>query len=521
MKTVSTARMREIEARMAAEYGVTTEMLMDRAGYGVAHEVRTLADRAGFTDPLIQIFAGRGNNGGDAFVAARYLAEEDFSVEVLLAGSERDLEGDALRAFHQIKEGKVKFTEVPTRGDWDRLQHEWPGGDILVDGLLGTGLSGPARGPIAGAIRYINANAKRGFVVSIDVPSGMNADTGIAPGDVVWADLTVAIGLPKVGYLSPRALEYVGTVTVADIGIPWDLMELADGPVELITAADLRAMIPRRLRNTHKGSYGHVLILAGSADYPGAPTLALAGAVRSGVGLATAYVPGSLAISVSAALPDAIVRSAPATPAGTMSAAFWDHLRPRLSDYSAILIGPGMTPHPDVRTLVERLLVECRVPLVLDADALNVLEGDAARVAEAAGPVILTPHPGEMGRLLGCSTAVVQEDREAASRKAIEKTSAIVALKGAGTLVGAPGRPLHLNLSGNPGMAKGGTGDVLAGLIAGLAGQGLEPFDAVRAGVYLHGQAGDSVALRGSQQTLLASDLAMELTGVFREIMLR
>ena len=521
MKTVSTTRMRQIEERMATDYGVTTEMLMDRAGYGVAHEVRTLADRAGFSDPLIQIFAGRGNNGGDAFVAARYLAEEDFSVEVMLAGAERDLEGDALHAFSQLKEAKVKFTEVPTRADWDRLQHEWPGGDILVDGLLGTGVSGPARGAIAGAIRYINANAKRGFVVSIDVPSGMSADTGVAPGDVVWADLTVAIGLPKIGYLSPRALEYVGTVCVADIGIPWELMEQADGPMEIITAADLRAMIPRRLRNTHKGSYGHALILAGSADYPGAPTLALAGAVRSGVGLVTAYVPGSLSLSVSAALPDAIVRPAPATTAGTLSAAFWEQLRPRLADYSAVLIGPGLTPHPEIRTLVERLLDECRVPLVLDADALNVLEREAARVARAKGPVILTPHPGEMGRLLGCPAAVVQEDREATLRKAVEKTGAVVALKGAGTLVGAPGRPIHLNLSGNPGMAKGGTGDVLAGLIVGLAAQGLEPFDAARAGVYLHGQAGDSVALRGSQQTLLASDLAMELTGVFRELMLR
>ena len=521
MKTVTAAQMREIDARMGAEFGLSGEMVMDRAGFGVARAVQNLADRAGFTDPLIQIFAGRGNNGGDAFVAARYLAEDDFEVEVWLAGSVRDLDGDALRAHGLLKAAKVKCTEMPTRADWDRLLGELPGGDILVDGLLGTGITGPARGPAAGAIRYINANASRGFVVSIDLPSGLHADTGAAPGDVVCADETVTIGLPKQGLLAPRALEYVGSVEVADIGIPWELVAPLAADRELITAADLRSFLPRRLRATHKGAYGHALLLAGSMAYPGAARLALGGALRSGAGLVTAVVPEGIWAATTGFFPEGIVRPGPMTDAGTLAARTWETIRPRLADYSAVLIGPGMTAHPETAELVRVALRECRAPLVLDADALNVLAGRMEPIATAAGPVVLTPHPGEMGRLLGCEPSLVQEEREAVLAKAVEKSGAVVVLKGAGTLVGAPGRGVHLNLSGNPGMATGGTGDVLAGLVTSLMAQGIEPFDAARAAVYLHGHAGDSVVLRGSQHTLMASDLIGELTGVFRELMLR
>lgn len=521
MKAVTAAEMREIDRKLTADYGLSGELLMDRAGFGVARAVQNLADRAGFTDPLIQVFAGRGNNGGDAFVAARYLAEEEYDVEVWLAGTVRDLEGEALRAHGLLKAAKVKCTELSTRADWDRLLNELPGGDILVDGLLGTGITGPARGPVAGAIRYINSNATRGFVVAIDLPSGLNADTGAAPGDVVCADETVTIGLPKKGMLTPRAIEYTGCLEVVDIGIPWELVEPLASGLELVAAADLRSFMPRRLRMTHKGTYGHALILAGSRDYPGAPRLALGGALRSGAGLVSAYVSESIRDVVSNFLPEAIVRGAPETETGSLAASVWDRVKPRLSEFSAILIGPGMTTHPETFALVQRVLAESPLPVVLDADALNVLAGRLEIVAKARSPVILTPHPGELGRLLGCPTAVVQEEREAIVRKAVEKANCTVVLKGAGTLVAAPGKAVHMNMSGNPGMATGGTGDVLAGLMVSLLAQGLEPFDAARAAVYLHGHAGDSVALRGSQHTLMASDLIGELTGVFRELMLR
>lgn len=521
MKIVTAAQMREIDRRLTADFGIGQDMLMDRAGFGVARAVQNLADRAGFADPLIQIFAGRGNNGGDAFVAARYLAEEDYEVEVWLAGTVRDLDGEALRAHGLLKASKIKCTELPTRSDWDRLLNELPGGDILVDGLLGTGITGPARGPVAGAIRYINSNATRGFVVSIDIPSGLNADTGAGPGDVVCADETVTIGLPKKGLLTPRAIEYAGSLEVIDIGIPWDLVEPIEQGLELITAADLRSCMPRRLRMTHKGSYGHALILAGSLDYPGAARLALGGALRSGAGLVSAYVPEPIRETVAGFLPEAIVRGVPATAGGSMASAAWGLIKPRMAEFSAVLVGPGMTTHPETKELVLRLLAECPLPLVLDADALNVLSGQTEFLGAAKAPLVLTPHPGELGRLLGCPTSVVQEEREATLRKAVEKTNATIILKGAGTLVASPGRAVHMNMSGNPGMATGGTGDVLAGLLVSLMAQGLEPFDAARAAVYLHGHAGDSVALRGSQHTLMASDLIGELTGVFRELMLR
>jgi NAD(P)H-hydrate epimerase len=521
MKTATAEQMRDIDRRLATDFGMSGEVLMDRAGFGVARAVQNLADRAGFTDPLIQIFAGRGNNGGDAFVAARYLAEEDYEVEVWMAGAARDLEGDALRAHGLLKAAKVKCNELPSRGDWDRLLSELPGGDILVDGLLGTGVTGPARGPVAGAIRYINSNATRGFVVSIDIPSGMNADTGAAPGDVICADETVTIGLPKKGLLMPRAIENAGSIEVIDIGIPWELIEPLEAGLELVTAADLRSCMPRRMRMTHKGTYGHALILAGSRDYPGAPRLALGGALRSGAGLVSVYVPACIHEIVAGFLPEAIVRAAPMTETGSLAAGTWDLIKPRLHEFSAILLGPGMTTHPDTLELVKRVLADSSVPVVLDADALNVVAGQIGLLAKSKGPLVLTPHPGELGRLLGCSAAVVQEEREATLLKAVEKSNATVILKGAGSLVATPGRSIHMNMSGNPGMATGGTGDVLAGLLVSLLAQGLEPFDAARAAVYVHGHAGDSVALRGSQHTLMASDLIGEMTGVFRELMLR
>jgi len=521
MKAVTSAQMKELDSRTIKECGIAGEVLMDRAGTGVADIVQCLARMSGYADPSVHLFAGRGNNGGDAFVAARRLKELDIDVEVWLAGAADEVVGDALKHLIKMKSAGVVLKELPTTEDWESLQVPYHGTDIVVDGILGTGITGPARGPASAAIRYINALSERSLVVSIDVPSGLNSDTGLAEGGAVKADVTVTMGLPKVGLLEPCAVDFVGTLEVVDLGIPDEMLSRLQSDRELITAEDLRRVIKRRARNSHKGDFGHLLIVGGAAGYAGAVALAAKAALRSGAGLVTVLVPGSIAPIVAGIVPEAMVHGVAETKEGSLLSACLKKWKRSIHDFDGLLVGPGMTACEDTRGLVESILSESRKPVLLDADALNVYAKKAGKIDKAACPVIITPHPGEMARLMGCSIAEVQADRYGTAQKAASDTGATVILKGAGTVVAEKNRPVSVNMTGNPGMATGGMGDVLAGLVAGLIAQGVVPFDAARAGVYLHGRAGDNVAWRSSQAGITAGDVIEELPLVFRELTAR
>lgn len=523
MRSVLVEQMRELERRVMAECEVTGEQLMDRAGFGVADAVQRLADETDTDGLSVLLVAGRGNNGGDAFAAARHLKAMGYRPTVWLAGEEKQVQGDALQHLSRMKAEDIPLEEVTTAADWEDAAANSPGTDFIVDGLLGTGSRGPARGPVASAIRFVNALSDEGRVVSIDVPSGLDADTGRSEGDCVQADLTVTMGLPKRGLLAQDAIEWVGRLEVADIGIPDDFMQALpmDTDREFIDLSDLRPLWPRRPRRAHKGTFGHALLLGGSTRYAGAIVMACRAAVRSGAGRVTALVPSSLVSLVVGAAPEAIVMGVPETPQGALSYEWWKAWKESLGEFSSVMIGPGLTCEESSRQLVRQVLRDCRVPLVLDADALNVQERRPSWVDAASCPVIITPHPGEMARLMNTTTETIQLDRYAAAREAAMRMKCTVVLKGAGTLVTAPGKPLCLNLTGNPGMAKGGSGDVLAGLLAGLLAQGIDPFDAARLAVYLHGRAGDAVAGRRSQAGLTACDIAQELPFAFRDLTLR
>ncbi|MBU1694445.1 MAG: NAD(P)H-hydrate dehydratase, partial [Verrucomicrobia bacterium] len=499
------------------------EVLMERAGQGAADIIHRLAEAAGFHHPLVHLLAGRGNNGGDAFAAARFLKEAGCSVQVWLAGAANDLQGDALRHFSRMKDAEIPLREMPTREDWQEALQYPAGADILVDGILGTGSTGPARGPAAGAIEYINLQSRQALVVALDLPSGLNADTGAAEGEAVRADVTVTMGLPKRGLVEPAALEYVGVVEVVDIGIPAEFVAQAtlSEDRELIHPTDLRPLLPRRPRDSHKGRYGHVLLIGGARGYAGAIAMAARAALRSGAGLVTVLTPAGVAPIVAGAALEAMVQSGPETETGSLSEDFWPDWRNQIDKFDAVLIGPGLTRHPNGLTIVRHLVRECSRPLVLDADALNVLEGQPHFIDKSRGPVVITPHPMELARLMVIDCGKIQQDRFAAVQSAAEATEATVILKGAGTLVARVGRPTQINLTGNPGMATGGTGDVLAGLLTSLLGQGLEPYDAARLAVYLHGRAGDMAALHKSQAGMTALDVAEELPFAFREISVR
>jgi NAD(P)H-hydrate epimerase len=388
----------------------------------------------------------------------------------------------------------IEILDQPT--DWIHAAVCGTDAEIIVDGLLGTGVSGAPRGAIVPAIDFIESQTNRALIVAIDVPSAM----------AVRADLTVTMGLPKVDCVQPENADAVGNLEVIDIGIPAEFIDAVKGApdMELLQPSDLAPLFPRRSRDTHKGDYGHVLCIGGSKGFSGAIAMASKAALRSGAGLVSACVPESIHALVASTVPEAMVHSV--LPEGR---------------WTAILAGPGMGRTATTREQVLHLLEASTVPLVLDADAICALSDHLDAIASATCPVILTPHPGEFAALFGLKAEEVQEDRFALARMAADRLGAIVVLKGAGTVVAAPNNPLAINSTGNPGMASGGSGDVLAGMVVGLAGQGMAPFEAACAAVWLHGHAGDLAAAEKSQASIIASDLIEKIPDAFHAVSCR
>lgn len=508
MKFVSAAGMREGEGRAILRHPSLDRALMERAGKGLAFAIRTLAHHLDSPDPAVRLLAGPGNNGGDAFAAALFLGDMGLEPEVWLACPAEKLKGSARHFFDRMVGAGISCRELASEADWDALEAEAAPPPILVDGLLGTGANGPPAGTIRRAIGYLRARSDASLIVSADIPSGMNADTGEASGAVVAADHTVAMGFPKAGMAAPAALETLGSLECAEIGLPAEFAEAipdARPDLQWISEADVRRILPRRRRDSHKGTHGRALLMGGDAPYPGAIVLAAQGAIRSGAGLVRVATSAPAASAAVVRVPEAIVGA-------DLSADF------PLEGMDSILAGPGLGRGPEARRLVARLLRETPGPLVLDADAIAVLAGKPEAVRSCAQPVVLTPHPGELALLLGREAADVQADRLAAAREAADRTGAVVVLKGAGTVVAKTGQPAWLNLNGNPGMACGGSGDVLAGLLAGLLAQKIPPFEAACAAVWLHGAAGDVAALRHTQAAMKAGDIAQALPDAFRQI---
>ncbi len=495
MKIVTASQMQELDRRTMAS-GIPGEELMQSAGEGLAEAIRRLASNHQLVDSPVLFVAGCGNNGGDAFVAARCLHEDGWPVECWLAGSEDRLKGDALAWFKKMKKADVPFLAQEDSEQWKHATECGTDAEIIVDGLLGTGASGEPRGIVADAIQFIDNQTGSALIVAIDVPSAM----------AVHADLTVTMGLPKSGSVQPENIDFVGNLEVIDIGIPSEFIEEAEGDpdLEFIHPSDLAPLFPRRPRDAHKGGFGHVLCIGGSKGFSGAIAMAGRSAARSGAGLVSAFVPDAIHSLVALAVPEVMVHS-------SMPDGKW----------TAVMAGPGMGRSAATREQVLQLLETSAVPLILDADAITMLAGRIEAISAAKCPVVLTPHPGEFAALFGLKVEDVQEDRFGMAKMAADRLGATIVLKGAGTVVAAPGVPMAVNLTGNPGMASGGSGDVLAGIIAGFAGQGIPSFEAACAAVWLHGRAGDLAAAEKSQASLIAPDLIEKLPEAFRNISCR
>ncbi len=511
MRLVTSEQMRALDRLAVTSHGIPAVALMRRAGSEVAQAVRRLVRATDTGDLTVVLVAGRGNNGGDAFAAARCLLDWGYKAQVRTTCAVGDLRGDA-RHFAALLP-KRAIVEGTDERVWDSDRPELLArGSVFVDGLLGTGGGGAPRGVIAAAVRWLQRASRVGPVVSIDLPSGFDADSGRVWDPCVRADLTVCLALPKTGLRSPAALELCGRVEIADIGFPAALRGDAEQDGwGWIAEPELATLFADRPRNAHKGTFGRVLVVGGSARYSGAAVLAARSALGAGAGLVTVLTPRAVAGVVASGAPEAIVLGTGAPDQPALAANALDEAGCDPAAFDAVVAGPGLTTANGCERLLERLLAKPCPNLLLDADALNLMEGRPERLREAAGPVTITPHPGEAARLLRCEPAEVQSDRAAAARSLAERSGATVVLKGAGTLVSAPGAGLHQTLAGNPGMATAGSGDVLAGLIGGLLAQGLVPLDAARLGVWWHASAGDLAAWRRGRESLTALTLVEHL----------
>ncbi len=500
MKLPTPSEMAALEQQAQSVHGISVASLMIRAGAGAADVARRLLRARG--GRRVVVLAGKGNNGGDGLVAARDL-DGDAAVLVLLVVPAEALRGDPAAHLAALRGRRMRIEDSAgrRRPGLDALLRE---SDLLIDAIFGTGFRGPAAGEPA---RIIDAANRSGVpILAVDVPSGIDAETGGAGAPCVRAAATVTMGLPKRGLMQYPAAAHAGRVYVADIGLPPALVDAAPIPVRLATAAWVDRTLPVRPADGQKGLFGRVALVAGARGFVGAAILSARGAIRAGAGLVTIGLPGSLAAVPAGSLPEAMTRALPETPEGTVAARALDEIAEWVAGSSVLAIGPGLTMHADVAALVRGLLPRIERPLVADADALNVLAGEPERLREVRAPVVITPHPGEMARLLGCAIADVQRDRVVTARAAAERLGVVVILKGARTVVASPDGRALIVPTGNGAMATGGMGDVLTGATAALLAAGMPAFEAAGCAVYLHGRAGDLAAV--SELGLLAHEVA-------------
>lgn len=505
MRALSSEESRRVEQDAVAQTGVGLGEMMEAAGTALAEEVALRAPEG-----AIVVLCGPGNNGGDGWVAARVLNRAGRDVRVLSTVEPGSLSGIAAEAAARaVDSGVVWAAPAGALSEADLA-----GADAIVDALLGTGSSLPLREPLPSWVAV--ANASGAYIVSADVPSGVDSDTGAVPGEAVSADCTVTFTAPKLGIVTYPGAEFAGEIVVAQVGVPVEIADVA-GAVEVWPAEKYAELLPRFAGDAHKNQRGRVLVVAGSGQFPGAAVLAARGAMRSGAGYVTLAVPESVVAVAQAHLLAAPVVSLAQGRLRTLSTHAIETVLDLARDYDAVVLGPGLTQADGAVACVRALVSRLDKPLLLDADGLNALV-DATELLDArTAPTILTPHPGELARLLGVSVGAIQSDRISSSQR-LAGASRVVVLKGAGTVTSSDRRKV-INTSGTPALATAGTGDVLAGLIGGLLAQGLGAFEAGALGAYVHGRAGEAAASDLTPVCVTAEDLPEYLPVAVAELL--
>jgi len=515
VKLATAAEMAAVDRCASECHGIAVVELMERAGRCTADAAELLLGPV--RGRQVALFCGRGNNGGDGFVAARILRARGAVARVVLVGLPAELRPEARAAWDAAQAAGVELAACATASALDAARARASGVDLVVDALLGTGFTPPARDLARAAIGLINSLGLP--VLAVDIPSGLAADDGRVMGEAVRATATVTFGYPKPGLVLHPGARHVGRLWLADIGFPPDTDDLVAGELRVTTPGDLAPHLAARDPESHKGTFGHVLLVAGSRGMAGAAALAARGALRAGAGLVTAALPAAISPLLLPGLPEAMLLPLPddGAPAGGRDAAAV--VTENLSRFSALAVGPGLSRGGGTARLVRDLCAAADLPLLLDADALDALAAAGRQaISRRRTPAVLTPHPGEISRLLGMSAAEVQADRVGAARACAGHFNAVVVLKGSRTVVAPPVGPSWINPTGNPAMAAAGMGDVLSGVIAAHLARGMAPLAAALLGVYLHGLAGDLAVVDSGPWGILASEVADRIPAAVRSL---
>ena len=522
MIILSANESRELDRLSQTAYGIPSYTLMRRAGEAVADAV--IREFGGAARSGALVVAGKGNNGGDGLVAARKLATHGIATRVILLTRNSNLKGDAARAYAELSElngqgRSVTIDEVVAEELVEAAFGNHPCG-VVVDGIFGTGLNAEVKGLAGAAINAMNGTGKP--IVAVDIASGLDADTGAIMGKAVRAALTVTFGYAKYGHVSYPGAELTGALELADIGFAAGAITQIEPAGRYVERAEAVPLVPRRASNTHKGTYGHPLIIAGSRGKAGAALIASRGALRMGAGLVTTAIPQEVAAIVASGQIELMTEPLPDRDGHFAGAQATERLVGLIEGKDAIVVGPGLGLSPETIELLRWVVYDSKPerPVLIDADGLNAIaECGTGMLKAARGPIVLTPHPGEMARLLGASTAEVNANRIGAARRLMEKTGAVVLLKGARSIIAYPDGTIMINSSGNAGMGTPGMGDVLSGMVGALLGQKMPPPEALTLGVYVHGYAADRLAQRMGPYGFLAGDLADELPATIADLL--
>ena len=529
MKVVTAEEMREIDRKTIDEFGVPGTVLMERAGLSVAARIKQL-----YGKKKVMVVCGSGNNGGDGMVVARNLYNEGWDVRVFLTSGAEELKGDALLQYRTAVRSGVPIT--PGEELIGRQARYFRPHTLVIDAILGTGISKPVTGKLLEVITAINASQLP--VISVDIPSGVSSDNGQVMGDAVKADYTLTFGLPKRGHFLYPGAAACGELFIEDIGVPAELVNSEKLTVELAEKEILAKLLPERRKYSYKGDYGHVLIVAGSRGKTGAAIMAAEACLRSGAGLVTIGVPESLAGIFQSRLTEVMTLILPDRGDGTLSKKASERILDFLQKTADIIaIGPGLGVSRDTEKIMKTILMNSGSPVVVDADGLNAIKGNKEIFKRVKAPVILTPHPGEMARLMSRTQKIgsqkttkkkvamehslihtIEGDRITTALSFAHETGTFLVLKGVPTVIAAPDERAFINSTGNPGMATAGMGDVLTGMIAGLLGQEITPLDACVLGVYLHGLAGDIAASEKGHHSVIASDVIQTIPAAFKAL---
>ena len=510
---VTAQEMSNIDNRAIQEYGIPSTSLMETAG---SNSARMIWEKFGRSGLRVLVVCGKGNNGGDGFVIARHLFNAGADVDVAVLFPLNEVAGDPAVFLKPLEKMRIPILEVREENT-SELEAMAKNADLVVDAILGTGFRPPVRGLAGEAIRILSGSETA--TVSIDIPSGIDGTAGTAELPYIDANLTLALGALKRGHLLMPAAEHMGEVISLDIGIPHECIKEEGVLLQVTEPSDVAENLPDRRPDAHKGDAGHLLLIAGSPGMSGAALMTAMSALRTGAGRVTLAAPDSIYPLVESKYPEVMTLSLSATETGSVDASAFDFIAERSEEMSALVVGPGLTTNPRTTELIHLLIQHIDTPIVLDADGLNALAQDLTILDGRLAQLILTPHPGEMARLLGISTREVQEDRIAHASLFAAQHHLDIALKGWGTIVATSDGEIWYNPTGNSNMATAGSGDVLAGVIGALLAQGLANKWALTCGVYLHGLSGELASLEVGGLGITATDILQTLPKARRKVL--